>query len=172
METNQSLIELAILFKDKKWFCDIELDDYNRYIIYNNYMNSEVLTSVPDKLNGKQVLLHFFSSKVAKRENFINNASHIPFKKIETNSKLEIIDDEIEELSSDHLENDLDDLLMELDRLHAICDNNTIQNIFFELHDGKNAITNLSVKYPKVRDSLKLLYEEYGFDIIHDEIVL
>jgi hypothetical protein len=78
--------------------------------------------------------------------------------------------DGIEELSSDLLENDIGELIDELSRLEKICGSNTLQDIFYEIHDGKNAVTNLSDRYPLIKGSLQSLYDEYGFDVIYEEL--
>lgn len=172
MEVSEGLDSLTQMFKDRDWFCEVGMDTIGRYVVYVKFMNLEVYTSIPDMMLGKQVLVHFIASKTARREDFTNNATHVPFSKPAPAPKLELVveDDGIEELSSDYLENDLGDLLKELDRLEKMCGSNALQDIFYEIHDGKNAVTNLSDRYPVVRDSLRNLYDEYGFDVIYEEL--
>jgi hypothetical protein len=43
--------------------------------------------------------------------------------------------------------------------------------IFFETHDGKNAVTNYSEQYPNVRQRMEKLYNTFGFDVLYDKIV-
>lgn len=60
----------------------------------------------------------------------------------------------------------------ELDKLERICGSNILSDIFFETHDKGNAVTNLSAKFPDVRQRMENLYSNYGFDIIYDELEL
>jgi hypothetical protein len=43
-----------------------------------------------------------------------------------------------------------------------------VRDIFYEIHDGPNALTQLSDTHPYARDCLDKLYEEYGFDVLFD----
>ena len=71
-------------------------------------------------------------------------------------------------LSADVVKEPLDIrvLIKELDRLERICGSNTMQDIFYEVHDQANAVTNSSSKFPEVRRRMESLYQKYGFDII------
>jgi len=71
--------------------------------------------------------------------------------------------DQTQELSIRHLEN-------ELDRLERLCGSNTLQDIFYEIKDAHNAVTNLSARYPEVRKALERLYDQYGFDVIYENL--
>jgi hypothetical protein len=65
---------------------------------------------------------------------------------------------------------DINYLIKELDRLERICGSNHMQDIFYEVHDQDNAVTNLSSKFPDVRRRMESLYKKYGFDIIYEEM--
>jgi hypothetical protein len=58
----------------------------------------------------------------------------------------------------------------ELDRLEKLCGSNILQDIFYEVHDQKNAVTNLSARYPEVRTRIQKLYDKYGFNAIYEEL--
>lgn len=64
-----------------------------------------------------------------------------------------------EKCSADYLRNDMLNLI-------SICGLNILESIFYECHDKKNAITNLSSKFPQVREKMDKLYDKYGFDMI------
>ena len=66
-----------------------------------------------------------------------------------------------EEDEVDLLNNEIKDLLFSLGK-------EKITNIFFEIHDGDDSVTELSNIYPKERNRLEKLYEEYGFDVLFD----
>lgn len=162
---------LTDMFKDRDWFDSVGYDQYGRVVVYVKYMCHETLYDIPDTCEGKQVLSHFASSKNATREQFTNTQKPATLPVVTPAPKLELVDEpEIEELDSSFLETDLSELCKALDKLERICGSNCLQDIFYEVHDGKNAVTNLSVKYPEVRAKLEQLYDEYGFDVIYEEL--
>ena len=76
----------------------------------------------------------------------------------------QVVGAEVEENKSLlHLQN-------ELTRLEKVCGSFTLQDIFYEIQDGKNAVTNLSSRYPEVHQAMKRLFDEYGFDVIYEEL--
>lgn len=164
MDTNERLNSLAHLCQGQDWFQQVGVDEFGRLIVYVKYLSLEVYQSVPNKIDNVSVLVHFASSKEASREKFVSTKNAAPFVE-------EIIDitDEAE-LLEDESPPDLRSLINELDRLEKICGSNIMQDIFYELHDGINAVTNLSVKFPEVHQGMKKLYQKYGFDIIYDEL--
>ena len=139
------MIELERKFGDRDWFHSIGTDPYGRVVVYINYACQETLYSIPDKVDGKQVLVHFAASKLAKREDFCNMPS---------NSRQQSADVDI-------LNRDINTLIGEFGR-------EKVRDIFYEIHDKQNALTNLSPKHPYARDILEKLYDEYGFDVLFD----
>lgn len=137
------------------WFCDAELDRFGNFVVYVDKMDFEVTRHVPMKIDGHHVLFHFAVSqpKVA------------PSPPVAPPAPIEFLKDE-----DVILDIDLDYLGSELDRLEKICGSNMLQDIFYEVHDGKNAVTNLSARYPEVRESMGVLYRDYGFDIVYEEL--
>lgn len=170
MDTNEGLKLLTEAFKNYAWFHDVGTDQYGRLVVYVKYMNHETLMKIPDRMEGRQVLVHFASSKLAKAEHFTSRQDdHEPFPLL--NKEAEMVgQDGIVELPSSFLEFDLSGLCKELDRLEKICGSNCLQDIFYEIHDGRNAVTNNSARYPEVRNSLERLYQDYGFDVIYEEL--
>src|SRR5678816_1186715 len=177
MDVNPGLETLADLFKTRDWFDSVGTDPYGRLVVYVKYMCHETLHDIPDLVANRQVLVHFAASKTARADQFTNQPTeeHAPFPlvtKIEDVTKeVELVDDDgIVELPSNFLEYDVSDLCKEIDRLEKMCGSNCLQDIFYEVHDGRNAVTNLSSKYPEVRAALERLYNEYGFDVIYEEL--
>jgi hypothetical protein len=179
MEVQEGIDILTHLFKDRDWFHSAGTDQYGRYVVYVKYMCQETLYDIPDKVGGKQVLSHFAASKFSTREQYTSQPSpkqeeNIPIplvkKVVDVTEEAELVEDGVEELPSSFLQFDLNDLCKELDRLEKICGSNALQDIFYEVHDGKNAVTNLSNRYPDVRKSLEQLYQDYGFDVIYEEL--
>jgi len=156
-------------FKDREWFHSVGRDQYNRLVVYIKFSCHETLHDVPDRVEGIQVLCHFSGSKTATATQFASSptAQPVPAPKLELLIQEE---DDVEELDSSLLESDLSELCKKLDYLERQCGSNCLQDIFYEVHDGKNSVTNLSAKYPEVRRVLEELYDEYGFDVIYEEL--
>ena len=164
--SNENL--LSEKFASKPWFDSVGRDQYGRLTIYVRFMNLETMTEVPSKIDGDQVMVHFVANKTAKSEDFTLSGSLRP-------SFLPLVEEELDnegELPFYLLESDIGDLIQELERLEKICGTNTLSEIFFEEHDQENAITNLSAKFPEVRESISKLYQIYGFDVIYEELEL
>lgn len=164
METDKSLIELAAKFKDQPWFFDVGSDNFGRLIVYATTMSLDVFSSVPDTFDGKNVLVHFAQSKTATKDQFKANPIVTAKAPVFLTQPLKVVEIESE------FEPDLALLTQELDRLEKICGSNILQDIFYETHDGKNAVTDLSSKYPDVRFAVEKLYNQYGFDVIYEEL--
>ncbi len=137
--------------KNKDWFFDLGEDQFGRYVVYTKYMCNETLYNIPDKIDNKQVLVHLASYLLANKNSFI-----------------EILDKNLKESQENELEGS--DLSFKLNYLESKCGENILQDLFFEIHDGKNSVTNLSSKYPEVKEELSKLYFEYGFDVIYEEL--
>lgn len=128
------------------WFDSIELID-NKVLVYVKEMNLGILQEIPQKIDNKHVFVHFLSSKNVSIDDYVN---------------VEIIDNET---SSDYQQ-----LHSELSDMRKYCSYETILDIFYEVHDKDNSITNESKLYPFVKESMEMLYDKFGFDVIHDEI--
>jgi hypothetical protein len=155
MDIQESLTSLNELCRGKEWFYDAVPDEFGRIVVYVNQIGPDVTQYVPDSIDGRQVLVHFASSYLAKKDKFINNLS----------SPAVVDDPEDEEDNTP-----IGVLINKLDKLEKICGSNILQDIFYEVHDGKNSVTNLSIKYPEIRKSLEELYEVFGFDVIYEEL--
>jgi hypothetical protein len=175
MEIQEGIEVLTNMFKDRDWFHSVDVEQYGRIVVYVKYMCHDTLYDIPDKVANRQVLVHFAASKFATREQFTSQKPEdnipIPLVKpvVDVTDTAELID-EVEELPSSFLQFDVNDLCKELDRLEKMCGSNALQDIFYEVHDGRNAVTNLSARYPEVRASLDRLYQDYGFDVIYEEL--
>lgn len=150
--------ELKNEFCQKEWFDDVGHDNYGNLIIYVKYHCNETIMSIPDYIDGVHILVHFAASKPVDKCKFVTQ--------LKTNSV--IVNEQLffEEFES---QIDLLKLTNELDSLKKICGAEVLETIFYESHDGKNAITNLSETYPLVRENIDHLYEKYGFDIIYEQ---
>lgn len=151
--------ELKAMFGSKEWFHSVGLDQYGRIVVYIKKSTPETLHLIPDVINNKQVVVHFASSLTAHREQFT---------KVISPRYQPVPEDPVSNIELPQI--DLGALTSELDRLEKICGTHILQDIFYEIHDGQNAVTNLSTRYSQVRNDLEDLYNEYGFDIIYEEL--
>lgn len=152
-------------FSDREWFDSVGHDEYKRLTVYVKYMNLDVLTEIPLQLEGSHVLVAFATSKRVVAEDF----------KRQPVTTAPLPQEELPDLFSadedDKVIESTDELCAELDRLEKICGSNCLQDIFYEIHDGpNNSVTNLSARYPEVKDRMSTLYDEYGFDLIYEEL--
>jgi hypothetical protein len=158
---------LRQMYKGKDWFHSVGWDQFGRAIVYVKYMNSEIIRLVPDVTeDGKQILCHFASSLLCNKDQFLSKPQ-------ETNSLTTVVqatDLLSPEKEERMMEMQVQTLTNELDRLERICGSNILQDIFYEVHDGINAVTNLSAKFPEVSQRMRKLYDKYGFDIIYEEL--
>lgn len=150
MNVSEGIEQLKNLCKEKNWFSNVEFD--GRYIVYVHFMNMETITFIPISINDKQVVVHFASS----------------LKLIEINKI--IIEDLSEDVEFIEEGQNLAYLIEKLDKLKRDCGLFTLQSIFFETHDKKNAVTNISDRYPEIKKEIEELYNQYGFDVLYDEI--
>ena len=154
--------ELIAMFGSKEWFHSVGHDQYGRLVVYIKRTTHETLNDIPDRVNGKQVMVHFASSLTASRSQFTEDLT------VRKPAPVVIPEEPISEVELPPV--DLSKLTDELDSLEKVCGSHILQDIFYEIHDGDNAVTNLSVRFPQVRSSLVKLYDEYGFDIIYEEL--
>lgn len=146
-----NLNNLKNALKDKIWFYDTGIDEYDRPVVYVHLMNSSIfkeLSEVSKQFLETSPCIHYASSSLLERSKYVNEINLIK-----------------------NLPNSiytLDFLFHELNKLKDVCGLNILSDIFYEVHDGQNAITNLSAKFPEVKDSLDKLYAEYGFDLIYN----
>lgn len=184
MSIEEGMDQLSKQFKSRDWFYDIGTDQYGRIVVYVKYMNHETLHDVPDTAGGIQVLVHFAASKLATRDQFVetpktNTLTPATFTQAVKEAQAKGIDTGVGQLI-DQLDQEIMEgkdeqksllyLQNELERLEKICGSYTLQDIFYEVQDGKNAVTNLSARYPEVRQRMEKLYDMYGFDVIYEEL--
>lgn len=179
MDLNEGMEHLRSLYKDKEWFHSVGQDQYGRIVVYIHHTTHETLHDIPDRIANKQVLVHFAGSLCLNKDQYINTPtstfSIADFKQAVSEAQakgfdtglLSTMDDEtnevFEDLSQRRLEN-------ELTRLEKACGSNILQDIFYEIRDAHNAVTNLSARYPDVRETLEKLYDQYGFDVIYENL--
>ena len=151
MTINEKLSKLKNQLSTNDWFFDVSISEQSKHItVLVYYMNYDVLTLIPTKLDDYNVLVHFANVPM-------------PIKNDKTDHVVIIDEDESDEP-------DIDYLMYQLDKMEKICGANVLENVFFEIHDGKNAVTNLSTKFPEVKVVMQELYDTFGFDVVYGEL--
>jgi hypothetical protein len=176
----EGLKALEALLDPYDWFYEVCIEGL-RYVVYVHTMDKEQDTIVPDRMMGRQVLIHFASCAPDVKNEFVSKPqthalpTYSPFDR----TPLELITDKDVELFKKTggwfpiaNEPNISALTDELDYLEKQCGSNILGEIFFEVHDKHNAVTNLSNKYPEIRKIMNDLYDRYGFNIIYDELEL
>jgi hypothetical protein len=178
-EDDSILTELRQTYKGKDWFYDAGYDQYGRPVIYVKFDCHETIWHLPNVIQGKQLLVHLAASIIGNKEDYFVKSSNghgslprfIP--KVVAVVKPSVVETmEDTEEQERELELSVQALTDELDRLEKLCGSNILGEIFFEEHDGANAVTNLSTRYPEVRQRMHTLYDKYGFDTIYEELTL
>ena len=65
---------------------------------------------------------------------------------------------------------DIGGLIAAIQQLEATSSPEIVASIFFEHHDGPNAVTNFSSQYPDIRADIETLYEIFGFDGLYEQL--
>ena len=155
-----ALAELVKKIGTKEWFHSAEVEPkYGRdLVVYAKNMSADVFKSVPDKMGKLDVKLHFSSNKEASLDKFtVQPVNSIPL------YKCIVKEDEANE-------DDINNLITQIWSLKKTCGKESLINIFYELHDKNEAITNDSEDYPEVREKLGALYDKFGFDVMFEEV--
>ena len=165
---------LADQCQGQPWFSEIGRDQYGCLVVYVKYMDKTVITPdfTPD---GRQVKCHYATSLLTNKNKYLNSLEsptalkpHVPTQlSAHPNTDIDVV---TEVVGTEDEEKSILYLQKELDRLERQCGSYTLQDIFYEVHDQKNSVTNLSSRYPEVRKGLERLYKLYGFDTIYEEL--
>jgi len=169
MFDDQPQVILISKFKGREWFDSVGQDKSGRLVVYVKYMCDETTNDIPRQVAGINVLVHFAGSKNIKKELY----AHKGFKPKEVpvlDAVEDLEDEDLEFIEEPNTPLDLRELIDELVRLEKMSGSNIMQDIFYEVHDGVNAVTNLSSKFPDVRKGMEKLYDQYGFDLIYENM--
>jgi hypothetical protein len=173
----EGLKKLETLLDPYDWFYEVVVEA-RRYVVYVHSMDISQDAIIPDSMMGHQVVIHFASSAPGVKNEFVSKPqthtlpAYNPFAR----TQLEIITESdvalLKELGwiPTAKEPHISDLTNKLDRLERICGSNILQDLFYECHDQRNAVTNLRARFPEVYSAIVELYKEYGFDIIYNEL--
>lgn len=167
MDNEKDISWLTELCKDKAWFHKVGLGKHGRLTVYAHYIDRDVESFIPPVTpEGRQVLCHFASDDTLTLETFVTVPVKFPilsqFLATQPSAQKEVVVEEPEK--------DLNFLTAQLDKLEKECGSNRLQDIFYEIHDGHNAVTDFSREFIDVRNTLEKLYNQFGFDVIYDEL--
>lgn len=164
MNSIEAIKHLTEQYSHYDWFDHVDLDSRQRYVVYVKFMNEETIAVSQQNLDGVPVLTAWATSKpsyVKAKYNTVKTLSELrPYTPPAPDAP------PVVELDEDAL----DDLVFELDRLERLCGSKSLQDIFYEIHDGRNAVSNVSDKFPYVRSCMNKLYDTFGFDVIYEEL--
>lgn len=161
-----NIIEAALVltnqFQGRDWFVNVIAKDEKpqKLIVVTKWQNLEILKEIPNNIDEYRVLVHFHQPAIS-----MLNPTPKPAKVTEV---VAVTASSTESIPPTNL--DINKLIHDLDKLEKMCGSHTLQDIFYEIHDGNNAVTDLSSRYPEVRKPLEALYNTYGFDVIYEEI--
>lgn len=143
------LESLQNLFKNESWFYSVGSDKFNRPVLYVNYLNKELINFIRSK-SQDNFLIHYASYAMCNKSKYVTLLNK----------------------QADSIPDDLDTkyLIDEVEYLQSICKRSMLQDIFFEVHDGTNAVTSLSQSFPEIRQSINDLYHIYGYDLLYEEL--
>lgn len=171
METKDDLNYLRDKYAGYDFFDSVGLDQFGRYVVYVKYMDERVYKCVESDLDGKQVLLWYANSKP--------EVVRAKYCTIKTLSELRphvstpvFVPIPMPQAPEENESLNLGALDQELDRLEKICGTRILGEIFFEVHDGHNAVTEYRKQYPDVFKKMQILYDEFGFDVLYEELEL
>lgn len=165
MDSSEVMLSLSKQLEKFEWFTGrMEINPilHHSIVVYVKYMNSEVYREVPDVVNGWAIRPWFVGYA---------DCTHV----ISKPSTLEKMASEVGTLPTGMLaagpppfESGLD-FHHEVWKLSKVCGRSKLEDIFYEIHDGEDAVTNQSANFPEIRTKLEALYDEFGFDVLFDE---
>jgi hypothetical protein len=137
----QQLQELKDYLSNKDWFYDLGFDSFNRPVVYVHYMNLSVFSEV--RKYASEALIYYASYAKCNKLNYVEQLNPEP--------DLEYLESKVKDLQS----------IYKLDLL---------QDMFYEIHDGENAVTSFSKALPELKSTLEDLYEKYGYDLLYERL--
>lgn len=169
MESMEDAIHrLHVLLHGREWYAGKVLANpnlHNSIIAYVKYNTLEIEEAVPRLMEGYDVRVHFAGSlgESAKPNTTLGvfNPSALAPQPVVAAP---------EPSSDDFMLAPAGDIHNALWNLRRACGRENLENIFYEIHDGTNALTCVSKEFPEVRTKLQTLYDEFGFDILFEEI--
>ena len=144
---------------------------YNSIVAYVKYQSAEIEKSVPQKIDGFDVRAHFLASLCEEKDKFVTTQSSISLPSYVPLTSLPGFTVATDVVLEDEVVTTLAlDLHNELWKLRRVCGADNLTDIFYEVHDGTNALTSVSQGYPEVRTKVQELYNEFGFDVLFEEL--
>lgn len=143
---------LKNLFSNKDWFYDVGTDSFNRPVVYVKTMSSSIFSDIRNQYQDPNLLIYYSSYAQCNKERYVSVLSN-------SNSS-----------SSSEEELDMNYLIAETLYLKSLCKKQILQDIFFEVHDKENSVTNFSKDFPEVKSIVEELYNMYGYDLLYEKL--
>jgi hypothetical protein len=140
----QEIFKVKQIFEKFDWFECVDIVD-NNFIVYVNRMGTEVFNKVPDYINKRKVLIHFYASKMANK-NVYTTSSYDEF-----NKNLEIQQ-------------------FVKKNIHTY-GKTVVGYVFYEIYNSNIEKTN-SVKYPHLHEEITILCNKHGYLSLFKELEL
>lgn len=143
MTEEQERFKIKQMFENCSWFENVDIID-NRIFIYVNKMNSSIINSIPDKIGTKQVLLHFYCSKMSDKNSYTKVYDYEEF---ETNFEIS-------------------DFISRYSKLYG---KTVLGSMFYSIYN-QSFTTELDKKYPHLHTELTNLYNKHGYRLLLNEL--
>lgn len=143
MTEEQERFKIKQMFENCSWFENVDIID-NRVYVYVNKMNSEIFGQVPDKINNKQVLVHFYSSKMCNKNSYTKVYDYEDFER----------NFEISKFFSEYSE---------------LYGKTVLGAMFYSIYN-QSFSSEMDKKYPHLHTELSNLYNKYGYRLLLDEL--
>lgn len=140
----EEMLKVRQIFENCDWFESVAIKP-DQIIIYSNRMGEDVFNQIPDKINNKNVKLHFYASKICNPSMYVKTYSYENFTR--DYSLFKFVKDNTD-----------------------IYGRTIMASMFFEVHDGVNSVTNLKIKYPHLYVEMQNYYEEFGYIALSREL--
>jgi len=143
MNEMEQIFKIKQVFEHFDWFEMLDIVD-NKIIFYVNYMSKKVFDVIPDSINSKQVLVHFYCSKMADKNFYTKVYNYEDF----------VRDSDIQDFISDNMK---------------IYGRTVLGCMFYEVYNP-NSGTSLKTKYPHLHTETTNICEKYGYMSVLKEL--
>jgi hypothetical protein len=140
-------------------------------VAYVHRMIPEVYAVVPDMIGDWQVRVHFVASVASTADAFKVDPKSFAVSPTAVFTPEDIRQMKVLPVSEDPVVEEVDlDVHNECWKLAKICGWQNLEDLFFEVHDGNNAVTQVRESFPDAYEKLSMLYELVGFDVLSEEL--
>lgn len=160
---NELLNKFDNLYSTSKEFCGSELEG-NSIVAFVKKMNLEILTMFPDTFDGKPVKIAFDSYRKARSWQYITDFYRQPPDELVAEKEEAFVNKSYPIYDQQYLSSKLEEIYSGLE-----CEEELVE-LFYEVHDGDDCITDLKNTYPYEYNLMYKIYQIYEFDGMIDEV--